>query len=85
MQRTAVIDMGSNSWRIVVYGWEAGRWWALTDEIREAVRLGEGMGDSGVLQPEPMERALRTAAVFGSFCQASGVERRRGGGHQRHA
>jgi exopolyphosphatase / guanosine-5'-triphosphate,3'-diphosphate pyrophosphatase len=74
VQRTAVIDMGSNSWRLVVYGWEAGRWWALTDEIREAVRVGEGMGDSGVLQPEPMERALHTAAVFASFCRASGVD-----------
>jgi exopolyphosphatase / guanosine-5'-triphosphate,3'-diphosphate pyrophosphatase len=74
MHRTAVIDMGSNSWRLVVYGWEPGRWWALTDEIREAVRLGEGMGDSGLLQPEPMERALHTAAVYASFCAASGVE-----------
>lgn len=74
MQRTAVIDMGSNSWRLVVYGWEPGGWWALTDEIREAVRVGEGMGDSGLLQPEPMERALHTAAVFASFCRASGVD-----------
>jgi exopolyphosphatase / guanosine-5'-triphosphate,3'-diphosphate pyrophosphatase len=74
MRRTAVIDMGSNSWRLVVYSWEPGRWWALTDEIREAVRLGEGMGDSGLLQPDPMERARHTAAVYASFCAASGVE-----------
>jgi exopolyphosphatase / guanosine-5'-triphosphate,3'-diphosphate pyrophosphatase len=74
MRRTAVIDMGSNSWRLVVYDWEPGRWWALTDEIREAVRLGEGMGASGLLQPEPMERARHTASVYASFCAASGVE-----------
>ncbi len=74
MRRTAVIDMGSNSWRLVVFGWEGGRWWALTDEIREAVRIGEGMGESGVLQPEPMERALHTAAVFASFLRSAGVE-----------
>jgi exopolyphosphatase/guanosine-5'-triphosphate,3'-diphosphate pyrophosphatase len=66
--------MGSNSWRLVVYSWEAGRHWALTDEIREPVRIGEGMGDSGLLRPEPMERAIHTAAVFASFCRSSGID-----------
>jgi exopolyphosphatase / guanosine-5'-triphosphate,3'-diphosphate pyrophosphatase len=33
------------------------------------------MGDSGLLQPEPTERALHTAAVFSSFCRAAGVDR----------
>ena len=69
-------DMGSNSWRLVVFGYEPGTpWWSLVDEIREAVRIGAGMGDEGLLQPEPIERALHTAAVFGSFCNARGIER----------
>ena len=39
VERIAVIDMGSNSWRLVVFGYEPGtRWWSLVDEIREAVR-----------------------------------------------
>ena len=72
----AVIDMGSNSWRLVVYGHEPGTpWWSLTDEIREAVRVGAGMGDENTLKSKPVDRALRTAAVFASFCQAAGVER----------
>src|ERR687896_542770 len=75
MERLAVIDMGSNSWRLVVYSYEPGTpWWSLTDEIREAVRVGEGMGEENMLQPEPMDRALHTAAVFASFSKASGVE-----------
>jgi exopolyphosphatase / guanosine-5'-triphosphate,3'-diphosphate pyrophosphatase len=75
MERLAVIDMGSNSWRLVVYGYEpATPWWSLTDEIREAVRIGEGMGEENVLQPQPMDRAVHTAAVFASFCKASGVK-----------
>jgi exopolyphosphatase / guanosine-5'-triphosphate,3'-diphosphate pyrophosphatase len=75
MERLAVIDMGSNSWRLVVYGYEPGTpWWSLIDEIREAVRVGEGMGDENLLQPDPMDRALHTAAVFASFCKSSGVE-----------
>ncbi|MGI9094532.1 MAG: HD domain-containing protein [Thermoleophilaceae bacterium] len=75
MERVAVIDMGSNSFRLVVFKYEPGGWWALVDEIREATRVSAGMGDEGVLKPEPMDRALHTAAVFSSFLEASGVER----------
>jgi len=75
VERLAVIDMGSNSWRLVVYGHEPGSWWALTDEIREATRVGEHMGEERTLKPEPMDRALHTAAVFASFCRAAGVDR----------
>ncbi|HZI91523.1 MAG TPA: Ppx/GppA phosphatase family protein [Thermoleophilaceae bacterium] len=75
MERLAVIDMGSNSFRLVVFQYEPGSWWSLADEIREATRVSAGMGDEGVLQPEPMDRAVHTAAVFASFLKASGVER----------
>src|SRR4051812_44831273 len=74
MQRAAVIDMGSNSFRLVVYGYEPGRYWHLVDEIREAVRVGKGMGADGMLQSEPMERAAGTARMFAAFCTASGID-----------
>jgi exopolyphosphatase/guanosine-5'-triphosphate,3'-diphosphate pyrophosphatase len=74
VRRAAVIDMGSNSFRLVVYGYEPGRWWQHVDEIREPVRVGQGMGDDGTLKPEPMERAVRTARVFGAFCNAAGID-----------
>jgi exopolyphosphatase / guanosine-5'-triphosphate,3'-diphosphate pyrophosphatase len=75
MERVAVADMGSNSWRLVVYGYEPGMpWWSVVDEIREAVRVGAGMGDERLLRPERIDRALHTAAVFASFCRASGVD-----------
>jgi exopolyphosphatase / guanosine-5'-triphosphate,3'-diphosphate pyrophosphatase len=74
MERVAVADLGSNSWRLVVYGYEPGTpWWSPVDEIREAVRVGAGMGSDRVLQPERIDRALHTAAVFASFCRASGI------------
>jgi len=75
VERLAVIDMGSNSFRLVVFQYEPGSWWSLADEIREATRVSAGMGEEGVLQPDPMDRALHTAAVFASFLKASGVER----------
>ncbi len=75
MERMAVVDMGSNSFRLVVFQYEPGGWWSLTDEIREPVRVSAGMGEEGVLGAEPMERAITTAAVFSSFLTAAGVEK----------
>lgn len=70
-----MIDMGSNSWRLVVFGYEPGTpWWSLVDEIREAVRIGAGLDEEGVLRPDRVDRALHTAAVFSAFCHATGVE-----------
>ena len=79
-----MIDMVSNSFRLVVFEYEPGSWWSLADEIREPTRVSAGMGDEGVLQPAPMDRALHTAAVFSAFLRASGVEDvDAGGGHHR--
>jgi exopolyphosphatase/guanosine-5'-triphosphate,3'-diphosphate pyrophosphatase len=74
VERIAVIDMGSNSWRLVVFGYEPGTpWWSLVDEIREAVRIAAGVGETGALRPERVELALHTAAVFSAFCRATEV------------
>jgi exopolyphosphatase / guanosine-5'-triphosphate,3'-diphosphate pyrophosphatase len=76
VERVAVADMGSNSWRLVVYGYEPGTlWWSLVDEIREAVRVGAGMGEERLLRRERIDRALHTAAVFDAFCRASRIDR----------
>src|SRR3954447_11745542 len=73
--------MGSNSWRLVVFGYEPGTpWWSLVDEIREAVRIGAGMGaasdngDDRALREDRVELALHTAAVYAAFCRATGVD-----------
>ena len=70
--RTAVIDLGSNSFRLVVFTATAG-WWKRTDEIYEPVRIGEGMGETGELGAEPMTRAFATIDVFTHFCEATGI------------
>jgi exopolyphosphatase/guanosine-5'-triphosphate,3'-diphosphate pyrophosphatase len=71
-QRTAVIDMGSNSFRLVVFT-AADGWWKRTDEIYLPVRIGEGLDATGKLGKEPMKRAREAAEVFASFCAASGI------------
>ena len=74
MRRTAVIDLGSNSFRLVVYDWAPGGPWTLSDEIREAVRISAGMGDDGLLRRDAIERAVATTQVFASFCRAAGID-----------
>ena len=71
--RQAVIDLGSNSFRLVVFSWEPDAWWRRTDEIYEAVRIGEGLEETGSLAAEPMERALRTLEVFAHFCVSTRI------------
>ena len=66
----AVIDLGSNSWRLVVYMFSPGEWWKLTDEIFETVRIGAGLAETGRLSDAGMGRGLETLAVFAHFCEA---------------
>src|ERR671933_155207 len=74
LRRLAVLDLGSNSFRLVIFTWVPGRWWKRTDEVHEAVRLGQGLEASGILEPEPRRRALDTVDLFAHFCRAIGVD-----------
>ena len=71
-QRSAVIDLGSNSFRLVVFT-SGGGWWRRTDEIYEAVRIGAGLAASGRLGRKPMENGLAAVEVFAHFCRATGL------------
>jgi exopolyphosphatase / guanosine-5'-triphosphate,3'-diphosphate pyrophosphatase len=71
-ERLAVIDLGSNSFRLVVFTAEDG-WWKRTDEIYQAVRIGEGLAATGKLGEPGMARAQATMGVFAHFCEASGL------------
>jgi exopolyphosphatase/guanosine-5'-triphosphate,3'-diphosphate pyrophosphatase len=74
-RRVAVVDLGSNSFRLVVFTARDG-WWKRTDEIYEPVRIGEGMGDTGRIAKKPAARALAAIEVFAHFCTASRIGRR---------
>src|SRR3954463_8603152 len=71
-QRLAFVDLGSNSFRLVVFTARDG-WWKRTDEIYEAVRIGEGLAATGELGEAGMARAQATMEVFSHFCAASGL------------
>ncbi|HWE34573.1 MAG TPA: Ppx/GppA phosphatase family protein [Solirubrobacteraceae bacterium] len=73
----AVIDLGSNSWRLVVftYGVDGSpSWWKRTDELYEPVRISAGQTASGRLTDAAMTRGLETLLVFHRFCVANGLQ-----------
>ncbi|MGA2008014.1 MAG: exopolyphosphatase, partial [Solirubrobacteraceae bacterium] len=74
-RRTVVIDMGSNSFRLVAYSFEPGSWWRRTDEIYDTVRLGAGLLSSGRLAEERIDTAIEAMEVYAHFCAASGIAR----------
>src|SRR5438105_6091784 len=72
-RQVAVIDLGSNSWRLVVFTFVPEVWWKRTDELYETVRIGAGLGETGRLSEEAMQRGLETLGVFARFCASSGI------------
>ena len=74
-ERIGVIDLGSNTTRLIVMAYTPHHSFRLTDEVRETVRLAEGIGSDGALQPAPMARGVAAMRLFASYCAAIGVER----------
>jgi len=72
-RRIAIADLGSNTFRLVVFTTGEG-WWRRTDEIYEGVRIGEGLAATGELGAEPIARGLAAADVFAHFCRATGID-----------
>ena len=72
-QRVAIIDLGSNTARLVVMSAVPGHAYHLDDEIREVVRLRQGMTARG-LSDEAMSRAMVTLRLFKRFCDSTRVD-----------
>jgi exopolyphosphatase/guanosine-5'-triphosphate,3'-diphosphate pyrophosphatase len=70
----AVIDLGSNSFRLVVFTTGEGGWWKRTDELSDMVRLGGDLTPDGGLSEARMAHALETLRVFAAFCTTSEID-----------
>ena len=72
--RVGIIDLGSNTTRLIVMSYTPHQQFKLTDEVRETVRLAEGIGADGKLQPAAMGRAIAAMRMFANYCTAIGVD-----------
>lgn len=68
-----IIDLGSNTARLVIFGYVPGVYFRIEDVVRERVRLSEGMSETPVLRAEPIKRALATLKLFKQHCQTNEV------------
>jgi exopolyphosphatase/guanosine-5'-triphosphate,3'-diphosphate pyrophosphatase len=79
--RRAVVDLGSNTFRMVVFAVDPtregpalpGGAWRQTAELYEPVRIGAELGPDGALQPRAMGRAFTAIQLFDHFCRAHGL------------
>jgi len=71
----AVIDIGSNSGRVIVYLHEAGGHLRILAGSRASLRLVRDLDEGGALVPAAQERVLETLRDFRSVGRGSGVGR----------
>lgn len=74
MERVALIDLGSNTARLVIYDILDGGYFFTVDEYREAVRLGETESDGSLKQPRIMQ-AIATLKLFKEICAIKKVDK----------
>jgi exopolyphosphatase/guanosine-5'-triphosphate,3'-diphosphate pyrophosphatase len=73
--RIGIIDLGSNSARLMVAHYAPGEAFRITDEISRRARLSEGMAADNALHEAAIKRALETLQMFKAFCAANNVTR----------
>lgn len=75
LEKIGIIDLGSNSARLVIVNLFADGYFMVVDELKESVRLGQDMERDGFLKPQRVAETIRTLKMFRKLCDASGVTR----------
>ncbi|AZV55809.1 exopolyphosphatase [Clostridium sp. AWRP] len=73
MKRIAIIDIGSNSIRLVLVQINEDNCFSIIDEVKETVRLGKDMTIYEELNPLKIEKAIKTLSFFKCLCEAQGI------------
>ncbi len=73
MRYVSLVDLGSNSARLVVFELDPGKGFRLVDEIREVVQLGAGIAQNGELSDGGIARALAAVRTFSDFAKAAAL------------
>jgi len=75
MEKIAIIDLGSNTARLVLVNVFEGGFFVVFDEMKETVRLGQDMEIDGFLRPSRIEQTKKTLLMFRRFCDSNGIEK----------
>ena len=75
MEKIGIIDLGSNTARLVIVDMFADGHYMVVDELKESVRLGQDMERDGFLKPQRVAETIRTLKMFKRLCDASNVDK----------
>jgi exopolyphosphatase/guanosine-5'-triphosphate,3'-diphosphate pyrophosphatase len=75
LKRLGIIDVGSNSVRLIIMDVDGTNAHHQIENIKETVRLSSGLDEQGNLNEEAVKHAIETVALFVRFCQARKVDR----------
>ena len=75
MERLGIIDLGSNTARLVIVDMFTENHYMVVDELKESVRLGQDMDRDGFLKPQRIAETIKTLKMFKKLCDASNVDR----------
>ena len=75
MEKIGIIDLGSNSARLVIVQMLGDGHFIVIDQLKESVRLAKDMERDGFLKPQRIAETLKTIKMFRKLCDAYGIER----------
>ena len=74
-EKIGIIDLGSNTARLVLVNVYDGGYFVVFDELKENVRLGQDMEIDGFLRQSRIEQTKKTLLMFRRFCDSNGIEK----------
>ena len=75
MNNIAIIDLGSNTARLVLAHVINDSSFVVYDELQEGVRLAQDMERDGYLKQARIAQAVRTLKMFRKLCDANNVDK----------
>ena len=75
MENLGIIDLGSNTARLLIVNVNDNGYFQITDQLKEAPRLGEGMEKDGFLKPVRIQETIRVLKMFKKLCDANGIDK----------
>lgn len=73
-KKIAIIDLGSNSVRLVIMKIFNNGSYKMIDQAKEMVRLSEGMGEKRILTPQAINRTIKNLQLFKTLIEAHRVD-----------
>lgn len=75
MERLGIIDLGSNTARLVIADLFSEGHFMIVDELKESVRLGQDMDRDGFLKPQRVAETIKALKMFRRLCDTRNVDR----------